>query len=185
MASVFRLARVDESAESAINQVARDIEQAVARLSATDAIREELATRVTPKRLLFIRRAPVLVPAGQVWHLGVFLLASDATLLEAGLTTRAVNPGHPNYQSLSGEDRRGYRAAALRGGYSPNDVVNFDATPIELTPVSLRASSGRLFLHEGGALVRWRAGADANSSVEFGTYLRERVDLLVDPPGGV
>ena len=31
--------------------------------------------------------------------------------------------------------------------------------------------------------VRWRTGADAVNSPEFGAYLRDRVSLMIEPPG--
>jgi hypothetical protein len=156
-----------------------ELHSAVDRLNASGAPSEALATVHTPRRLLFVQREPRLLPSGRVWHLGVFLLAPDATLYEVGTTTRAVEPGRPNYQSISGENRRAQRAAALRGGFAPGEVVNFDAKPIILDIEALRSSSGRLFVSDGRLLVRWRAGADAASAREFSDYLRERLELLI------
>lgn len=165
-----------------VDQLQEQLSQAATRLSEVGAPTEALATVEQPRRILFITREPKLVAVGRVWHLGVFLLASDATLYQVGSTTRAVEPGRPNYQSISGENRRAQRAAAFRAGFTPGESVNIDATPIELDAAVLRGSHGRLFLHEGRALVRWHASADVGSSIEFGAYLRERVELLVEPP---
>jgi hypothetical protein len=132
---------------------------------------------------LFTKEAS-FIPIGRVWRLGVFLLDSEATLYEAGSTTRAVAPGYPGYQSSSAEERRGYRAAAFKGPFAPGETVNFGAKLVDLDVEALRVSRGALFLEDGRPLVRWNASATADTAMDFPAYLDERVSLLSEPPEG-
>lgn len=119
-----------------------------------------------------------MVPLGRVWRLGVFLLGVDGTLYATGHTTRAVDPKHPGYQSISAEERRDYRAAAFRGAFATGETVNFDA---ELIARDVEAESP-LVLRGGQALVRWRANAPDDALAPFASYLAERVELLLVRP---
>lgn len=170
--------------DAAIASMRDAIAATVQRLSDADVADETLADLVTPRRILFIQRDPLLREATRVWHLGVLLLARDGTLYEAGISTRAVEPGRPNYQSASGEERRAHRAAAVRGGFAPGQTINFDARAVSLDPSILTDAPGRVFLHDGRALVRWTANASPATSIEFARYLDERATLLIDPPAG-
>ncbi|MFT2817843.1 hypothetical protein [Leifsonia sp. A12D58] len=159
------------------------VDLAVDRLRAVDAQTEALATYVPSRQvMLVIRKEPALLPVGRVWRLGVFLLDQDGILSATGATTRAVPPGHRGFQSNSAEERRGYRAAAFRGPFAPGETINFDAAAIDLDPEALRTATGPLFVNGGRALVRWNPAATESTSVDFGTYLAERVSLLIDPP---
>ena len=97
---------------------------------------------------------------------------------------RATPPGRAQYQSISAETRRAYRAAAERGHFAPGDTVNFDAAPIDLDADALRASRGPLLLRDGRVLVRWSAAVADADARDFVPYLTERVDLLAHPPEG-
>ncbi|MET1051204.1 MAG: hypothetical protein ABWX65_01055 [Mycetocola sp.] len=154
------------------------IDAAVARLTAAGARDEALAEYVPERRTFGVPRRPVLRSLGRVWRLGVFLLGADGSLYETGLTTRALEPGRPAYQSVSAEQRREYRAAATRGRFPHGETVNFDAVPVQL---DLLGSSGRLFVSAGRALVRWNPTAEP---VDFSAYLADRVELLAEPPAG-
>lgn len=168
--------------ERSVAEIRTLLDRAVERLSAAGARDEALAEWIDEHRVMLIMRPPVLRSLGRVWRLGVFLLGVDGTLYETGLTTRALEPGRPAYQSQSAEQRRAYRAAASRGRFVRGETVNFDAVPIALDAGALSGSSGRLFLDDARALVRWSStGADA---VDFASYLADRVELLADPPGG-
>ena len=160
------------------------LERAVARLTAAGARDEALAEYVPEHRVLLVTRRAVLRPIGRVWRLGVFLLAADGTLFETGLTTRALEPGRPAYQSASAEQRREYRAAATRGRLPHGETVNFDAVEVVLDSEHLRASTGRLFLDGDRARVRWNAGAGDADAVDLESYLTDRVELLAEPPAG-
>lgn len=144
--------------------------------------REQLADYQPAKRVLGIPRRAKMQHVGDAWHLGLFLLAQDGQLFEAGKTTRAVAPGHPGHVSKSQEERRGYRDAAFRGPFPEGSVVNFDFRKIELDIDELRQSSHALFVKNGLALVRWRPGANDDEAMPFKEYMAERLELLLNPP---
>ncbi|PWB97794.1 hypothetical protein [Homoserinimonas hongtaonis] len=176
---------MDAAAADATIAAMRDAIAATTKRLADAAVADEsLAEMVTPRRILFVQREPLLREIARVWHLGVLLLARDGTLYEAGVSTRAVEPGRPNYQSASGEERRAHRAAAVRGGFAPGHTVNFDARPVSLDLEALTDAAGRVYVHDGRALVRWTAGATPATSIDFARYLDERASLLIDPPAG-
>ena len=156
---------------------------AVNQLGAANARTEALATYVPPHQVMvIIRKDAALIPLGRVWRLGVFLLDQAGTLSATGATTRAVPPGYRGFQSVSAEDRRGYRSAAFRGPFAAGETINFDAASIDLDPDALRTSTGPLFVHGDRALVRWNPSATEATSIDFGAYLAERVSLLLEPP---
>ncbi|AMB60459.1 hypothetical protein AWU67_09370 [Microterricola viridarii] len=161
--------------------IGRALAEAVQSLRRADAATEALARFEPPRRraLLFTREAQ-MVPIGRVWRLGVFLLGTDGTLYATGHTTRAVDPRHPGYQSVSAEERRGFRAAAFRGPFERGETVNFDAEPILLDAEVLRSSVGALVLRDDSALVRWSPTAPDDALRPFAGYLAERVGLLLD-----
>lgn len=168
--------------QEAIDSIRRSIDDTVERLTAADARTEALAEFVPRRRVLALfPKAAHFVPLGRVWRLGVFLLGSDGTLYAVGSTTRAVPPGYPGFQSISAEERRGYRAAAFAGAFETGETVNFGARAIELTADALREETGPLFISDGQPLVRWNPSASAASA--FDSYLDERVGLLIQPSG--
>jgi hypothetical protein len=116
-----------------------------------------------------------LVPHGRVWRLGVLLLDRERRLYAGGAVTRAVEPRHPNYQSVSGEERRELRRIALESGFPPGEVVNYDAEELPLDEESLRGGGGPLELADDALLVHWAAGQRA---VDLARYLEERGRLL-------
>lgn len=161
------------------------VAQAAARLGAAGVPDEALAEYTPEPRVLRVfRRQPRMAPLGRVWRLGVLLLDRDGTLYAAGSSTRAVEPGRANHQSASGEQRRMHRAAAHRGRFAEGETVNFDARVIELSAEALAATSGPLFVAGDRLLVRWNPRADASTAIDFDTYLRERLELLLTPPAG-
>ncbi|MCU1544906.1 MAG: hypothetical protein JWP30_6 [Homoserinimonas sp.] len=159
------------------------IARAIDQLESADA-RDEALARFVPRRTVLglFTREPTMIACGRVWRLGVFLLAPDGTLYQTGVTTRAVEPGYPGYQSRSAEERRLYRAAALKAGYKRGETVNLGAKPIALDASALRRSASPLVLRGDTAMVHWNMSAADASAVEFGAYLSERVSLLVHPP---
>lgn len=163
--------------------LARDeIASAVARLTAADAATETLATyRPAHRRMLVPRRAS-FETVGPVWRLGVLLLAADGGLLATGAVTRARDPKHPNFTSVSGEERRELREAAGRAGFGIHDTVDFDATPLPLDDTL--GTLGPLVLRDGALTVSWNGTRSAESLRPFADYLRERVELLTEPPAG-
>lgn len=178
----------DAGDEEAVAALRAAIGEIVAMLREAGAREESLAIYQERRRSLLIAREPVLRSAGRVWRLGVVLLDREGGLHATGTIVRATEPGRPQYVSVSAETRRAYRAAAERGRFRDGETVNFDAEPVLLEVGSLReaAATGRgpLFLRDGRVLVRWSAAvADADAREAVG-YLRERADLLADPPRG-
>ncbi|MET1015742.1 MAG: hypothetical protein ABWX76_02925 [Leifsonia flava] len=157
---------------------------AAARLAAAGARDEALGEYVPAHRKLLVTRRAVMVPRGRVWRLGVLLIDADGAVYREGLTTRAVPPGRTQYQSESAEVRRAYRDAAFRGKFPEGETVNFDATPIVLAVDELRASTGALFVQGDEPLVRWSATVGDDAAIPLERYLRDRVDLLANPPIG-
>jgi len=165
------------------------IASAVDRLTAAHARTEALAELRSLRRIGPLRRAPRFVRVGEVWRLGVLLLAADPAgggrLFATGAVTRARDPRHPNFTSISGEERREIREAARRAGFAAGETVNFDAAALPLDGLldDTHGSVGPIVLRGGGLFVSWNALAP-ESLAPFDAYLRERVDLLVDPPPG-
>ena len=159
---------------------------AIAELGSSGAPTETLAQYRPPRRTLLIPRRASFVTRGPVWRLGVLLLAADGALFATGAVTRARDPKHPNYTSVSGEERRELREAAGRAGFGLHDTVNFDAPPLPLDatlgtvgPLVLRAGQ------QGDELtVSWNGSRTPDSLRPFADYLRERVELAVRPPEG-
>lgn len=175
----------DSSADDgAVAGIRSAIAVAIRRLQEAQARDEALAEFIPRHRRMLITREAVLRPVGRVWRLGVLLLDRDGVLRATGSITRATEPGRPGFQSQSAETRRAYRAAAQRGHFPHGETVNYDAAAIDLDAVSLRASTGPVFVRDGRALVRWNATTPDADAVAFDAYLAERVGLLTDPPEG-
>lgn len=155
---------------------------AVAALTAAGARTETLAEFRPSRRTLLIPRRARFMTIGQVWRLGVLLLAADGALFATGSVTRARDPKHPNYTSLSGEERRELREAAQRAGFGIHDAVNFDAAPLRFDATLGRV--GPLVMRDGELTVSWNGSRTPDSLRPFAGYLRERVELAVRPPEG-
>jgi hypothetical protein len=168
--------------ERVIAGIRESLARAVRRLDEAGVPDEALAVFTTPKRVLFVQRAPVMLPVGRVWPLGVLLLGRDGSLHATGKITRAVPAGYPGYQSPGVEVRRGYRAAAHAGRFVEGDTVNFDTTEVVVEPGALDAASSPLYIEGGQARVRWNP-THPSQSRSLDVYLDDRVGLLLDPPG--
>jgi len=159
---------------------------AVARLSTANARTKSLAELRIPRGVGPLRRAPRFIPIAEVWRLGVLLLAAgpDRTglLFATGAVTRAREPRHPNFTSVSGEERRELREAARRAGFAAGQTVDYDAQPLPLDDTL--GSIGPLVLRDGLLFVSWNATRAPDSLAPFASYLAERVELLADPPPG-
>ncbi len=158
------------------------VASALAELTSAHAATEALAEYRPAHRTLLIPRAASFVPRGSVWRLGVLLLAADGALFATGAVTRARDPKHPNYTSVSGEERRELREAARRAGFGIHDTVNFDALPLPIDETL--GMAGPLRLRGGELTVSWNGSGTADSLRPFADYLRERVALLAHPPEG-
>lgn len=161
------------------------LDDAARRLRAAGAHDEALGEYVVPKAVLGIRREPTMRSLGRVWRVGALLVGSSieagGRVWATGAITRVADPGRSQFQSVSAETRRAYRAAAVRGHFDAGDTVNHLATPIPLDS-SLVGGDGVLFVHDDEPFVRWSPTAAA--AVPLADYLADRVGLLVDPPAG-
>ncbi|MEO7123326.1 MAG: hypothetical protein ABI400_09485 [Lacisediminihabitans sp.] len=164
-----------------IRETFAEVASRLERSGAKDEIRADLTTR---RLLLGLVRPPVFVPRGRVWRLGVLLLGHDQTLYATGLITRVTDTPRPTFQSNAAEERRGYRALALRSGLPKGATVNFNAPVIALDRASLRDSTGPLFLQDDLPSVRWSHSLGGEMTMSLDDYLRDRVELLVHPPEG-
>lgn len=166
--------------------VAAEIATAIDRLTAADARTETLAELHVPRRIGPVRRAPKFVPLTEVWRLGVLLLAPDprggGLLFATGSVTRAGEPRHPNFTSVSGEERREVREAARRAGFAAGQTVDYDAVPLPFDDTF--GTIGPVVLRNGEVFVSWNASRSPDSLTPFAAYLAERVELLADPPQG-
>jgi len=124
-------------------------------------------------------------PLGRVWRVGALLIGSspetDGGVWATGSITRVTEPGRSQYQSVSAEVRRAYRAAAAKGHFAAGETVNHGAVPIPVDE-TLVAADGVLFIADDVPSVRWSPTAGA--AVPLADYLADRVGLLVDPPRG-
>jgi hypothetical protein len=151
-----------------------------ARRALMDAPREDLGTLVEPRRILGIARAPRIVPAGTAWHLGVLLLTEDA-LLATGDIVRSRHEAPRGYTAESQRQRSLLAAAAHRGGFPEGTAVHVGWTPIDLADVGAGGASAVLRLTGGVPEVRWSV---RGGWAPLDGYLRERIELLVNPPAG-
>ena len=157
------------------------IADAITRLTAARARAETLAELRVPRRIGPFRRAPTFVRLGEVWRLGVLLLDAEGGLFATGAVTRARDPRHPTFTSVSGEERRELREAARKAGFEAGQTVDYDAVPLPLDDTL--GTVGPLVLRDGGLFVRWNAGSP-DALMPFAAYLTERVELLANPPEG-
>jgi hypothetical protein len=158
------------------------IESAITELGSSGAPTETLAEYRAARRTLLIPRRAGFVNRGQVWRLGVLLLSADSALFATGAVTRARDPKHPNYTSVSGEERRELREAARRAGFGIHDTLNFDALPLPFDDTL--GTVGPLLLRGNELTVSWNGSRTADSLRPFVDYLRERVELAARPPEG-
>lgn len=145
---------------------------------------EQLAHIVVPKPILGLQRRGRLKKAGEVWHLGIFLMDADGTLYRAGETIRSQDMPHTDHNSAYKAERREYAYAVFRAGYPAGSIVNFGVTRIDFDDDALTAPTSPLFVRGRHMFVRWRSGAPDAEAVLFTDYLTERSGLLLNPPGG-
>lgn len=175
--------------EAALQSAEAAIRATFDALSASDARVETLARPVVRRRGLLRRGEIELEAAGAVFPLGVLLLGAargldsePGELVAAGTTTRAIDPGHPNFQSVSAEERRAWREAAARGAFREGEALHIDYRPISLDAEAFLRFSGPLSLSGDSISVRW--SRTSAMTIPLDAYLRERADLLMNPPRG-
>jgi hypothetical protein len=145
------------------------IAEAVARLVAAGARTEVLMRWRTGRRVGPIRRPDALEAVGRVWRLGAVLLDAEGRLYTTGTVIQAQPLRFDNHQSNRAAERRELRAAVEKAGVAPGETVDVDA--VEVDPDDLRE-------------VSWDGSGDPGTLVPLARYLRERADLLADPPEG-
>lgn len=165
---------------------ARDLlDDAARRLRVAEVHDEALGEYVVPRPVLGIRREATMRSLGRVWRIGALLVGSSPEtaghVWATGTITRVTDPGRAQFQSVSAETRRAYRAAAVRGHFGAGDTVNHGAVPLQLD-ASLVGGASVLFVDGDVPMVRW--SPTAATAVPLAEYLADRVGLLVDPPAG-
>jgi hypothetical protein len=154
---------------------------AAARTRLAPVPREALGEIAEPGRLRSALGArPRIVRAGSAWRVGV-LLVGDETVFEEGEVLRAADPGRRGYAAESARQRAELRAMALRGGFAEGETVHLGWRVLDVDAVADGASDGPLSWRDGRLVIRWAASADP---LPLASYLAERIDLILDPPGG-
>ncbi len=172
-------------ADAAVDALAERCAEIARSLTNAGVPTQPLAEYVAARKVaLIFTKQSRLQTIDHVWRLGVLLLSADGQLYAAGTTTRAVDPGWPQYQAQSMEVRREYRAAAMRSDYAEGSTINLNAAPITLTREGIVESGGPLVLRDGVVRVRWSAHVDDDAALPVEAYLDERVELLLHPPEG-
>ncbi|WP_322410959.1 glutaminase [Microbacterium invictum] len=142
--------------------------------------REGLGELLPPRRLLGIRRSPRIVRQGDAWHLGTLLLTDDE-LLATGDILRARAEVRRGFTAESQRRRAELAAAARRGGFAEGETVHIGWRRLDLDAIGRGAASDPVRIAGGEPQVRWSA---KGGWVPLARYLEERVDLLLNPPGG-
>ncbi|PVW04178.1 glutaminase [Microbacterium sp. Gd 4-13] len=140
------------------------------------APKEALGELKAPRPILGIARAPRIVPAGEVWHLGVLLLA-DEQLAATGQIVRAREEARRGYTAESQRERAALAAAAFRGGFGEGSTVHVGWRLIDVD--DLDAASSPVAVVDGQPMVRWSA---TGGLMPLERYLHERIELLQHPP---
>jgi len=148
-------------------------------LTAADAPKEGLGRLAAPGRLL--RRAPRIERVGVAWRLGAVLLTPEGDVLAVGDVLRAAEEVRRGYTAESARARAALRAAAVRGGFRPGEIVHIGWEPIDLAAVARGEASGPIQPSGGQPAIRWSAAAEL---APLEPYLRERTRLLQEPPEG-
>jgi hypothetical protein len=174
----------DDDAVAALDEARAVLATVHAQLVTHSPPSEQLAELIVPNAFLGIKRSGRLKRAGEVWHLGIFLMDASGTLFRAGETVRAEDIPHTEHNSAYKAERREIAYAAFKAGYAPGAVVNFGATRIDLDSASRSDTTGPMFVRGPDVFVRWRSGAADAEAVLFKDYLAERLDLLLNPPKG-
>lgn len=174
----------EDDALAAISEARAVLGWVYEQLVTLKAPREQLGEYTAPSRVLGFPRRARMAKSDEVWHLGVFLVGSDGTLLRAGDTVRSEAAVLTTHNSAYRAERSELADAAFRAGYKPGTVVNFGASRIGLDLESLATSNGPLFAQGRNTLVRWRRGVGDDQAVLLKEYLVERLGLLLNPPLG-
>ena len=135
--------------------------------------RERRGDWVQARRLLGFGRAPRIVPVGDVWHVGVLLIA-DAEVYATGEVLRARTEAPRGYTAEAQRERSERAAAAARGGFADGEVVHLGAEPLDLGALRRGEASGPLSVVAGAVHVRWSASGAPRPLAD---YLDEQLAL--------
>jgi hypothetical protein len=149
-----------------------DLAATVAELQRLDAPDEALGTLRLGRGIGSLRTAPMLIPAGRAWRLGVLLLDVTGGLYATGEVTRAIEPLIAvTNRSAEAERKRELRRMAARGPFAPGETVNVDYLPLSLeNPEEPLSRAG------DELLVRLPSG----SRVPLERYLDDRVAIVAE-----
>ena len=172
------------SSSSAVLRALADAGSAAARELGGHAARDEaLAEYVPERRTLGIPRAARMMPIGRVWRLGALLVTADGRLLATGRVVRAERPVRRSTPAAAIAEQRAYAAAAVKGGYTEGETVNFGAEPVDQAELEASGASGPVVVVGDALFVRW-SPAQPDALTPLDRYLADRVELLVNPPSG-
>jgi len=119
-----------------------------------------------------LRTAPMLIPTGRAWRLGVVLVDEHGGIYATGEVTRAIEPLIAvTNRSAEAERKRELRRMAARGPFAEGDTINVD-----FTPLSLDDPADPLSRDGDEVLVRLPSG----SRVPLERYLADRVAIVAE-----
>ena len=149
-----------------------DLAATIAELQRLGAHDEALGTLRLGRGIGPLRTAPMLIPAGRAWRLGVLLLDVTGGLYATGEVTRAIEPlVAVTNRSAEAERKRELRRMAARGPFAHGETINLDYRAL-----SLEAPSDPLSLSGSELLVRLPSG----SRVPLEQYLADRVAIIAE-----
>ena len=119
-----------------------------------------------------LRTAPMLIPIGRAWRLGVLLVDVQGGIYATGEVTRAIEPLIAvTNRSAEAERKRELRRMAARGPFAEGDTINVD-----FIPLSLDEPAEPLTREGDDLLVRLPSG----SRVPLEQYLADRVAIVAE-----
>ena len=119
-----------------------------------------------------LRTAPMLIPIGRAWRLGVLLVDVQGGIYATGEVTRAIEPLIAvTNRSAEAERKRELRRMAARGPFAEGDTINVD-----FIPLSLDEPAEPLTREGDDLLVRLPSG----SRVPLDRYLADRVAIVAE-----
>ena len=148
----------------------REVVRDVVRLLAAAGVPTEV--RVATLRGAFGRTK--LRRVGEVWRLGALCVDADGGLWATGDVLVVTEPTHPNHRNALAVERNELRALLVRARVPIGATAVVDARPLDLA-----APEPPLVATDDGLGVLWTTGG---APIPLDAYLRERADLLIDPP---
>ncbi|MFV0374781.1 glutaminase [Microbacterium sp.] len=135
---------------------------------------QRLGERRRSRGLFGFGAAPKIVPVGQAWRLGVFLLTADA-VFAVGEVVRSRREVIRGYTAQASRERAAVAAAAFRGGFAEGETLHLGWSELDLAAVDAGGESGPLSRRDDIVWVRWSAQGAGRG---LGAYLAEQLSLL-------